>query len=222
MYPLKIRKAQIYRKTENIMENLKKKDFVPESLVNESISNPEILKELVNNLLKKEDTIRYNSHKVLLLVSEANPEILYPEWVFFVNLLKSKNNFHKVIGIQILANLSKVDTLNKFENIYDDYCDLLDAKSVMTTAHLAANIGKIAKNKPNLREKLTQVLLDIDKTHHEIGRKDLIKASVIDSFTEYFNEIKNKEEIIRFVDAQLKSKSPKTKKKAEEFLKKFK
>jgi hypothetical protein len=204
------------------MENLSKKDFIPESLVNESISNPEILKELVYNLLKKEDTIRYNSHKVLLLVSEDNPKILYSEWDFFVNLLKSKNNFHKVIGIQILANLSKVDTLNKFENIYDDYCDLLDAKSVMTGAHLAANIGKIAKNKPNLREKLTQVLLDIDKTHHEIGRKDLIKASIIDSFTEYFNEIKNKEEIIRFVDAQLNSKSPKTKKKAEEFLKKFK
>ena len=75
---------------------------------------------------------------------------------------------------------------------------------------------------PHLREKLTQVLLDIDKTHHEIGRKDLIKASIIDSFTEYFNEIKKKKEVIRFVTTQLNSRSPKTKKKAEEFLKKYK
>lgn len=204
------------------MESLKKKDFNPENLANKAMKDFRILQELINNLLIKDDTIRYNSHKVLLLVSENYPEALYPDWDFFVNLLKSKNNFHKVIGIQILANLSKVDTINKFENIYNDYCDLLDAKSVMTAAHLAANIGKIAKNKPHLREKLTQLLLDIDKTHHEIGRKDLIKASTIDSFTEYINDIKNKEEIVRFVTKQLNSKSPKTKKKAEEFLKKFK
>ena len=204
------------------MESLKKKDFNPENLANEAIKNSKILRELINNLLIKDDIIRYNSHKVLLLVSECYPKTLYPDWDFFVNLLKSKNNFHKVIGIQILANLSKVDTLNKFENIYDDYCDLLDAKSMMTAAHLAANIGKIAKNMPHLREKLTQVLLDIDKTHHEIGRKDLIKASIIDSFTEYFNEIKKKKEVIRFVTTQLNSRSPKTKKKAEEFLKKYK
>jgi hypothetical protein len=204
------------------MESLKKKDFNPENLANKAIKNSKILGELINNLLIKDDTIRYNSHKVLLLVSENYPKALYPDWDFFVNLLKSKNNFHKVIGIQILANLSKVDTLNKFENIYDDYCDLLDAKSVMTAAHLAVNIGKIAKNKPYLREKLTQLLLDIDKTHHEIGRKDLIKASIIDSFMEYFNEIKNKEDILTFLTQQLNSKSPKTKKKAEEFLKKFK
>lgn len=204
------------------MESLKKKDFNPENLANKAMKNSKILRELINNLLIKDDIIRYNSHKVLLLVSENYPKTLYPDWDFFVNLLKSKNNFHKVISIQILANLSKVDTLNKFEDTYDDYCDLLDAKSVMTAAHLAANIGKIAKNIPHLREKLTQVLLDIDKTHHEIGRKDLIKASIIDSFTEYFNEIKKKEDVIRFVTAQLNSRSPKTKKKAEEFLKKYK
>ena len=204
------------------MDSLKMKDFNPENIANKAMKDSKILRELINNLLIKDDTIRYNSHKALLLVSEGNPEILYPEWDFFVNLLKSNNNFHKVIGIQILANLSKVDTLNKFDNIYDDYCDLLDAKSVMTAAHLAASIGKIAKNKPHLREKLTQVLLDIDKTHHEIGRKDLIKASIIDSFMEYVNDIKNKEEIVRFVTQQLNSKSPKTKKKAEEFLKKLK
>ena len=201
------------------MENLKNKDFKPDSLVKMAIEDSKKLSKLINNIIVKDDVIRYNSHKVLLLVSESNPEVLYSYWDFYVNLLKSNNNFHKVIGIQILANLSKVDTLNKFENIYDDYCDLLDAKSVMTAAHLAANLGKIAKNKPQLREKLTEVLLDIDKTHHEIGRKDLIKASIIDSFTDYFNDIKNKDEVVRFITQQLTSKSPKTKKKAEEFIK---
>ncbi len=89
----------------------------------------------------------------------------------------------------------------------------------MTVSHLAANLGKIAKVKPDLRKKITNMLLNIDKTHHESGRKDLIKASVIESFSEYYNEIKNKEEVIKFVETQLNSKSPKTRKVAENFLK---
>jgi hypothetical protein len=201
------------------MENLNKKDFEPESLVDISIKDPKILNQLIQNLEVKDDTLRYNSHKVLLIISQDAPEVLYPQWDFFAKLLKSKNNFHKVIGIQILANLVKVDVANKFESIFDIYCSLIDAKSVMTASHLALNLGKIAKVKPDMREKVTDVLLAIDQTHHESSRKDLIKASVIESFNEYFNEIKNKEEVIKFVETQLNSKSPKTRKAAEKFLK---
>ena len=203
------------------MQNLNKKDFEPESVNKKAIEDPKILAELINNLIAKDEIIRYNSHKVLLIISQNKPEVLYPHWDFFADLLKSQNNFHKVIGIQILANLTKIDTKDKFEEIFDIYCDLLNVKSVMTAGHLAANLGTIAKVKPNLRDKLTKVLLSIDKTNHEISRKDLIKAYAIESFNEYFNKIENKEEIIKFVKAQLDCKSPKTRKAAEKFLKKY-
>ena len=202
------------------MENLKNKDFRPDSLVKMAIEDLKTLSNLLNNIHVKDDLIRYNSHKVLLLVSESNPEVLYSYWDFFVNLLKSINNFHKVIGIQILANLSKVDIDNKFELIFNLYCGLLDASSVMTASHLAMNLGKIAKAKANLREKITEILLSIDKTSHEESRKDLIKGSVINSFMEYFDKIKDKDKIIHFVQEQLNSSSPKTRKMADDFLKK--
>ncbi|MFW9937587.1 MAG: hypothetical protein ACFFD5_08050 [Candidatus Thorarchaeota archaeon] len=203
------------------MHNLNKKDFTPESLVNKAIKDPKILNELVENLVIKDETIRYNSHKVLLIVSEVNPDVLYPKWDFFVKLLESRNNFHKVIGIQIIANLTKIDIKQKFEDIFDIYCDLLDAKSVMTAANLAGNLGKIAKAKPNLRNKITNKLLEIEKTHHEPGRKELIKASIIESFNEYFEIENNKELIMKFVKKQLNSSSPKTRNTAEKFLKRY-
>lgn len=203
------------------MHALNKKEFKPEDFVRKVTKNPDILLESVNNLLVKNDTIRYNSHKVLLLISENNPELLYPQWDFFAKLLNSKNNFHKVIGIQIIANLVKIDNQNRFEKIFETYSNLLDAKSVMTAGHLAANLGKIAKVKSNLRDKITKALLSINKTHHEPSCKELIKASIIDSFSEYFNIIEDKEPIINFVNAQLKSQSPKTRKTAQTFLKKL-
>ena len=200
----------------NILNN---KNFVPESLVNKAIKEPKVLSELVENLVIKDEIIRYNSHKVLLIVSEVNPEVLYPKWDFFVDLIKSKNNFHKVIGLQLLANLTKVDKKEKFEEILDIYCDLLDAKSIMTAAHIAANLGKIAKVKPNLRNKITHKLMGIENTHHEPGRKELIKASIIESFREYFECSDTRDLIIDFVKKQLNSSSPKTRNTAEKFLK---
>jgi len=210
---------KISKKNQEIMLNLNKKDFAPESLVKKAIKDPKILNELVENLVIKDETIRYNSHKVLLIVSEVNPEVLYSKWDFFVNLLKSKNNFHKVIGLQIIANLTKIDREKKFEDIFDIYCDLLDAKSVMTAANLARNLGKIANAKPNLRSKITNKLLEIEKTSHEPGRKELIKASVIESFREFFEVSDNRDLIINFVKKQLNSSSPKTRNTAEKFLK---
>jgi hypothetical protein len=204
----------------NKMENLNKKEFKPETLVDKAIEDPIFREKLIKNLLVKDDYIRFNSHKVLLILSERTPEILYPNWDFFANLLKSSNNFQIVIGIQLLANLARVDNQAKFEGLFDEYCGLLDAKSVMTASHLALNLGKIAKAKPNLREKVTKRLLNIDKTHHEPQRKDLIKASVIESFNEYFDMVENKTEIINFVKSQLKSQSQKARKMAETFLKK--
>ncbi|MFX1407558.1 MAG: hypothetical protein ACFFBW_11430 [Promethearchaeota archaeon] len=201
------------------MHVLNNKNFAPESLVNKAIEEPKVLSELVENLVIKDETIRYNSHKVLSIVSEVNPKVLYPKWEFFVDLVKSKNNFHKVIGLQIIANLTKIDIKRKFEDIFDIYCDLLDAKSVMTAAKLAGNLGKIANAKPNLRSKITNKLLEIEKTSHEPGRKELIKASVIESFREYFEVSDNRDLIINFVKKQLNSSSPKTRNTAEKFLK---
>lgn len=201
------------------MENLNKKEFKPENLVEKAIKDAELRERLIRNLLVKDDYVRFNSNKVLLVLSEKAPEILYPDWDFFAKLLRSTNNFHIVIGIQLLANLVKVDNKAKFERLFDEYCGLIDAKSVMTASHLALNLGKIAKVKPNLREKVTKTLLSIDKTHHEPQRKELVKASVIQSFDEYFDTIEDKVEVINFVKSQLRSQSPKTRKLAKSFLK---
>ena len=69
---------------------------------------------------------------------------------------------------------------------------------------------------------ITTKLLNIDRTHYDPDRKDLIKGYAIEAFSEYFEEAENKKGIIEFVKNQLKAKSPRTRKKAKEFLKKWK
>ena len=157
----------------------------------------------------------------LKLISEEKPEMLYGHWDFLVNLLASGNAFVKFIAVHALANLTAVDTEDKFEGTLDAYYDLLDDKSVMIASHVAGNSGRIAKATPGLRARITQRLLEIDSTHRDPGRKGLVKAYAIDSFDQYFEDAEDKSRITDFVKAQLQSESPKAIKRAKEFLKKW-
>jgi hypothetical protein len=185
-----------------------------------AIKDEKLLSELLEGVLSNEDEIRYPSFKTLLTISEEHPEVLYPKWDFFAGLIKSDNSYKKLIALRLIANLTKVDSENKFEKIFDNYYSILDEDKTMTAGHLASNSGKIAKAKPKLQSKITNKLLNIDKTH-EGRQKELIKAYAIEAFDEYYEESGDKKKIIGFVKKQLESESPKTRKKAKEFLEKW-
>lgn len=204
-----------------MLEDLDKKSVNVESIAKKALEVEKVFSELLEGILSKKDTIRYNSFKILMLISEEQPKKVYPDWDFFVNLLSSDNTYHKNIAVNIIANLTSADKEDKFEKIFDQYYNLLDDKSVIPAAQLAANSGKIAKAKPELQTKITNNLLNIDKTNHPPHRKELIKAGAIEAFNEYFEEAENKKKIIEFVKKQLDSESPKTRKTAKEFLKKW-
>ena len=204
----------------SIISDLNSKNINVENLAEKALNNNKILSELLEGILSKDDALRYNSFNVLLLISETHPEILYPKWEFFVDLINSYNSYRKLIAIRIIANLVRIDKENKFEKIFSKYYSILDGEKTMTAAHLAANSGKIAKAKPQLRPKITTRLLNIDKTHQG-KQKELIKGYVIEAFDQYFEEAENQSEMIEFVKKQLNSNSPKTRKIAEEFLERW-
>jgi hypothetical protein len=180
----------------------------------------EKLSKALKGILSKKDEIRSNSYKVLIHLSEEQPKVLYPKWDYLANLLDSDNHFQRYISINILANLAAVDTKNKFDKIFDKYFSNIDGDRTMVAGQAALNSGKIAKTKPNLQTKITNRLLNIEKTHK--GKQiELIKAYTIEAFNEYFEESSDKNKILDFVEAQLESKSPKTRKLANEFLKKL-
>jgi hypothetical protein len=183
-----------------------------------ALKDEKVLQELLDGVLSKKDAVRYGSFKALNVLSEKHPERLYGKWDFFVDLMRSGNTHRKYIAIYIIANLTKADAENKFEKLFDAYYGLLGDKSVIPAAHVAVNSGKIALAKPGLLAEITNRLLDIDNTVQR--HKDLVKASAIEAFEAYFEQSEDKARIIEFVKAQLNCDSPKTRKKAKEFLKK--
>lgn len=174
-----------------MLPDLNNKNMNVEIMAKEALKDEKILSELMRNLKTKNETVRYNSSKVLNLLSEKNPEVLYPQWDYFVELLNTDHTYWKLSVIPLLANLARIDKEKKFEEIYEKYFGLLDDRSIIPAVWIAANSGKIAKAKPELRTRITGELLNVDQTHHEPERRDLIKAGAIESFAEYFGESKD-------------------------------
>ncbi len=189
-----------------------------EKIVRHVLKDKNYLLKLLEGVVAKEDSVRYPNALALEILSKENPKIIYPKWNVFADLLKSKNAYHKSIAISTISNLTSIDEQNRFEEIFEEFFNLIDDKSVIVSRKLAIYAGKIATTKPLLRAKITNILLNIDNTQHSSSRKDLIKGDIIESFSGYFKYIKNKNEIIDFVKNQLKSSSPSTVKKAKEFL----
>jgi hypothetical protein len=204
-----------------MLSDLSRKNISFESLAKKALKDKEVLSELLEALTSKTETIRSNSSNILLSISERHPKALYPKWDLFAELLTGDNAYHKYTAIYILANLTRIDAKNKFEKIFKTYYRLLDDKSIIPAAHVAGNSGKIARAKPKLQTRITNRLLNIDKTHHDPERRDLIKGYAIESFDRYFEEARNKKRILEFAGKQLNSKSPRTKKVAQKFLKRW-
>ena len=201
------------------MNSIESKESTPESVAEKALKDEKILQELLEGILSKNDAVRQKSFQALTVLSEKHPEGLYSKWDFFAHLIHRGNAFHKYIAIYIIANLTKADADNKFEKLFDAYYGLLGDKSVIPPAHVAVNSGKIALTKPELEAKITNRLLNIDGTVQR--HKDLVKASAIEAFDAYFEKSKDQERIIEFVKAQLNCESPKTRKMAAAFLKKW-
>lgn len=204
-----------------MLEDIGKKSVSVESIAKKVVNDKKLLDDLKENASSHNAAIKYKSLKVLMYLGEQQPNILYPEWDFFVKLLDNENTFLRTIGLTVIANLTRVDTENKFENIFDKYYSLLEDESMINAANIAGYSGIIAKAKPHLQNKITDKLLDIDNTCHSSECKNIIKGKAILSFYEYIGEVEDKTKIIQFVKNELKNPRSATKKKAEKFLKKW-
>jgi hypothetical protein len=215
----------------------KNNDFsqLTEALVDKSMTKEELLKRVKQDfslfpfLLKgvgsSKAAVRYGCAKVLTDLSEEHPEKVYSHFDFFVNLLDSKYRILTWNALAIIANLTRVDTDNKFDAIFDRYYSFLDDDYMVTVANVVGNSGKIALAKPYLIPKITDELLkvqNISTTPHLTEEcRRVIAQHAIKAFDLFFDRIDKKQQVISFVKTCLDSPRKKLRTVAEKFLEKW-
>ena len=188
-------------------------------VINEEPIRREIINQVLNNT---HIMVYYHSYNILAKSSELKPELFYKYWDDFASLLNHKNSYHRDFGLTLIANLTKVDFENKFSSVSEDYFKHINDTKFMTARHCIQNTAKILANKSELTEDILNILLNIDELcNFSEKQKALLKSDVIYVFDEFYEQMGRKEMINKFVKAELSSISPKTKKRAREFISKY-
>jgi hypothetical protein len=189
-----------------------------DSLAQRIAGDDEAVKLIIDGLTFTVDTYRHNCNNLLVNLARLAPKDVYPYWNHLIGLLESANTYHRCSAINVLPHLIPADQGSKFEREFDRYFSLLDDRSVIPPCYIARNCVTIASHSPGLIPRIIEKLLAIDETNHKQGRKDLIKADIILVLQQLYDETENQQEILGFVEDQLQSSSPKTRKAAKLFL----
>lgn len=206
----------------DIIQTLEKKQKKPEELVIKVLRDQKLLPTVFDGTTATKANVKYGSTKILRLISEKDPKVLYSKMDFFIKMMESENQILKWNGMDIVANLLVVDSNKKFDKIFDKYYRLLSDEVMITAGHVIDNSGKIVMAKPYFNDKITNRLLKVEKISRDQECQNILLGKTILAFNSYFDQIKeaNKTKVISFVRRQLNNTRPATRKKAEIFLKK--
>jgi hypothetical protein len=139
-----------------------------------------------------------------------------------VPLLKHKNSYHRDIALTIIANLTRVDQANLFSTIYHDYFEHINDNKFMTGQCCIRNSIKLLRHKPELRNQIIDLLLDVEhQCIYSEKQKELMKCDVLEILDEVYEVAVDKEGIDRFIRVSVNSISPKTRQKAKDLVEKY-
>ncbi len=206
-----------------ILRKLEEKETKDEELVEEAIKNKDLLRALLHGISSSNPRIKFRSAKILRTVSERNPRMLYSDWKFFAKLLDSENKLLKWNAMDIIANLTQVDSNSRFNVLLKKFYGYLYERSLITAGHVVDNSGTIALAKPELQDQITKELLKVEEIPLPTEEcRNILIGKTIQAFDVYYNRTNDKDEIVSFIKRQLNNTRKATKTKAEKFLKKLK
>lgn len=179
-----------------------------------------VLNQVLEGAVSGNKRVKNASAKCLREISRIQPEKLYPTFDFFVELIGGKDTILKWNAIEVLSNLTEVDNDNKFNGkILNKYIFLLSDDSMVTAANTISALGKVALNKPRFRKKITGELVKVNSLPHSAECRNILAGKALDTFENYIDDIKYKNEIIQFAEKQLKNSRNATRNKAGKLLK---
>ena len=206
-----------------LLQKLVDKSMTKKELLQKVKQDFDLLPIILMGVSSSKAAIRYGCAQVLMDLSEDYPEQLYPYITSFIDLLDSKYRILTWNAMAIIANLTKIDTEKKFDAIFKKYFSFINDEYMVTVANVVGHSGKIALAKPYLINKITNELLKVEKIsttpHLTEECKRIIAQAAIKSFNMFFDQIKQKDKVISFVESYLNSSRTSLRKEAENFIK---
>lgn len=222
--PLRLLSKTIWnwrKKMSAIIAKIARKGSDKEKIARKVVAKPALLPELFEGLNSERAAEKFGCAKVLLLLSEMTPEILYPQFDMVAKLLDCENRLLKWGAIQMVANLVRVDAEHKFDALFERYFAAIRGAEMITAANTIRGASTIALSRPDLAGKICAEILNVERAKYQT--KECVNIAcgyAIDAFGGFFETIENKDAVLKFVKRQMKNTRPAVQKRAVKFLKK--
>lgn len=206
----------------NLQQELTKKDWRPEKLVDLIAEDKKHIQEIVDGIFSSVATIKFRSGKIAILLSAKYPKKVYQYFDKLAELLENKNKILKWNGIMIIGNLAVVDSKEKIERVIGKLYNQLNTGTMITTNNTIMALAKIAQAKSDLRDEITKELLLVEKYEYETAECSKIVAGfIMEAVGPFIDTLKSKRSVIKFIKSQLSSTRRSTKQKAQELIDKY-
>lgn len=205
--------------TRGLTQRIGRKKSNKEKIAAEVIRNPSLLPELLAGMAADQARIKYGCAKVLRLISAKAPRLLYPDFEFFAGLLGQGKKFLQWDAATIIANLATVDTRRKFEPIFRRYFAPISGPVMITAANVIGGAAVIACAKPELADRIAAEILKVEKARYATAEcRNVAIGQAIKSLDLFFEDIREKGAVSRFVRRQMKNRRRAVREAAEGFL----
>ncbi len=145
-----------------------------------SMKTKDYLFDLFAKLKLKDNEIRYAAFLELLEITESPVNWVYDYWDELVGKLNSDNSFHRTIGLQLLANLTKSDSQMKMFDFLTEYVNHFEDDKFITSSQCINFSWKIAIVNDNYcRRIIDELEYTYYENKHNNSHANLIKREVI-------------------------------------------
>ena len=205
---------------QQIEEAWKKSMF--ETVAVRAAQQPDLLRGFPAGVRSDRARIKYGWMKLLRLVSEKNPAVVYPMIDQFFELLDHENKILTWGAIIIIGNLAAVDTGGKIDRRLNDFLKPISGPVMITAANVIAASGKIAAAKPHLADKIARSLLRVEKAKYQTAEcRDIAIGHAIKSLDRFICEVEKPKPVREFVRRQVKNRRKAVQREAARFLKRY-
>jgi hypothetical protein len=128
--------------------------------------SPEDVDALCDGLASPQPRTRYGSAKLLLLLSEQEPALLYPRFDFFARLMEGEARVLRWNATRILGNLARADGDGRIEKLLDGYLAPITGSELIAAANTIQGAAEIARAKPHLADRIAKEILKVSRAHY--------------------------------------------------------
>ncbi len=176
-------------------------ELLIESLIQKVLDDDTFRHLVIDQLISHEHImVYYHSFLIIDGASKREPSLFYGSWGKFESLLDYENSYHRNYAMQIIANLTKVDNQNRFEQLIDKYYTRLNDNKFLTRRYCVLNSREIIINKPFLCDSIVnRLILSIKTSENSEKQQNLIISDFINVISDIASLIKEKKIIIEFL-----------------------